>query len=699
MIKRLFFCAGLLATALTVSADPADTLRNRRIDAVVVTALRSPMIKENVPYVVETVGQADIRQSSAMSLSEIVKTFTPTESADLQGLTGGFEFRSFGVRSAGRNTYTLMLLDGMRTGTANGATSFPNRYSSVEMLKGPFSALYGSGAMGGVVNATTPQSRGKLSGDAAVGYGSWQTFSAGASVGGSITDRLDFDLSLDYARRGEDYRTGGHNVLNMTSYEKAIYDPASRDTTYQRTTWDKTQGVVRVGWDINRYWRLNLYNSLYYTGDARSNGNLWGVSDKMDMRVLRGLHRLDVTGSAGRHALRISPFITYEDSHYTDISQWAPGKRDEDYNTWGVLVQDAISMGWGTLTVGVDNLSERFITRRTTMDGDQDVPWRPDYTNIQTGVFAQLSFSLLEDHLQGIAGLRYDNIAMRTRHTPGLDNDPASRDYNTLNPNASLQYRLLDNRLRIHTGVGRAFLAPAAFSITGEYTDSWGYTYTGNPDLKPETSFTWESGVGYASPSRVLEADLSLFFTRHNDICETTWVSDYDYTYTNTDSGKYRGVEASAAYDLGAALGKGYSLRFSGAWMRIFRDEMTRDGVTTHANYLSRTKITFGTDFSMGRLTLAAQARYIGGKIEKNYLNNYAPFYTPSGTRVREATEGVQLLTTPDYLVADLSASVRVAKNVSVGAKAANLLDERYMERDGYFMPGRNFNVNVRVTF
>ncbi|MDR2885614.1 MAG: TonB-dependent receptor [Rikenellaceae bacterium] len=700
-MKKVFLTATLLLAVAVASAEPADTLRNHRIEPVVVQSFRTPILKTDVPNVVSVVTSADIAASSATSLAEIVKTFTATESADVQGLNNGIELRAFGVNAFSTSAYTVMLLDGLRVGTRNPAVTMTAGISSVEVLKGPFSAVYGSGAMGGIINTNTVQSRGAIGGGANVSYGSFKTFGMGAAVGGSISGKVDFDLSVDYLKRGANYKTGNDNTLNTTDYEKEVLDPNAYDTTYNHTQFDKTVGVLRLGWDVSEKWRLNLYNNLYYTGNAASNGTLWGTAGEVDKRVVRDYHRLDVTGREGVHTLRLSPFVSFESTKNKDITGFAQGEREGDYNTYGFLAQDAVDLGFGSLVAGVDNLSERYNSSRQDVDGNPLSPFQPDYLNAQTGVFAQLNVRSADGRFSAIAGMRYDNIVIKTYRTDHITEvEPGKRRYNTLNSNYSLQYRLLrDKNLRVHASMGSAFLAPDAFKLLGKYGydyDGSGFVsrFVGNPNLKPETSTTWEAGVGYNSPSRALEADLSFFATDHENLVGIQYVdlgADSYNTYVNADRAFFRGLEATASFDLGAALDKNYSWRFFGSWMRIFRDQVNSGDVQSQRKYLSRTKLTVGSDFTRKNLTVALQSRYIGSKTEDDFVSWDTGRVIPGQTG--------SLLTTPDYMVLDASASYRLPLGFTVGVKVANLLNELYMERDGYYMPGRNFSVNLGYKF
>ncbi len=706
-MKKLLLAGAIALSAGVCRAEQADTLTVHSLDKVVVTSLRSDILKENVPNRVEVVTQGDLARATATSLSEMIFSFTPAEAANMQGLTGGIELRGFAPDGSGKNRYTLLLIDGVRMGTYNAAATTLGGIRAIEVVKGPFASLYGSGAMGGVINVVTRQSQGDIHGGASRSWGSFNTSLFNAHVGGSITSDLDFDVNVDYLNQAGDYKTGGHNILKMGQTGRdGLVVPYSRDTTYKNTAYDQTHLMLRLGWDISEAWRLNLFNDTYYTGRALANGTLWGYYGQTSKNDLRQLYRADLTGRAGIHSIRVTPYMSFEDSHIDD--QGMSARSDMDLATFGVSAQDAMDFGFGTLLVGLDNLTERHSTvQKDYFDLSPKAPFLPDYNNMQTGVFTQFNFSLFDGRFSGIAGLRYDNIRVKTLDTPMLASQSAAdRSYNTVTPNLSLQYRFL-KAFRIHAGIGRAFLTPEAYKMAGNYSITGEYMgfpyrtdYFSNSSLKPETAVTWEAGLGYAAPSGALEADASLFFTDHKNLIvdESAYNAATDATevrYVNANRASIYGLELSATFDLGRMLEKSWSWKFHGSYTRIFRSEVETPTETREREYLSRTKATFNTVFVTGRVTAGLSARYTGGKVEQNLL----AYYLPATMRPAPTVATHPLMTNPASLVFDLTASCRIYKGFSVGVKAANLLDELYMERDGFYMPGRNFMGTLSFTF
>ena len=702
----LFFVAAFAITGIAPAAEREDLYpaEVHPVDEIVVHSYRDNVLLGDAPNKVEIITGDDIRSTRAFNLTDALKNNVNVQAVDLQGLTGGVDMRGFAPTALGTNSYTRLLVDGMPFSTRNTAAASLVNVSSIEVLKGPFSSIYGSGAMGGIVNILTPRTKGRIRGGGSIGYGSFNTFTASTYVGGSISSRVDFDLYGDFYKQNKDYRTGGDNLLKMTPYEKEVMDPASYSAVYNNSKYDKKAAGARLGIDISDSWRLNIYDDFYYTGNAMGNGGFWGIEDQTDKKVVRNAARMDATGNMGRHTLKIAPFFSFENSDYDNAGMWGNTSSRYDYLTYGGQVSDIIRLGKHSLTVGVDNFSQKYVSRQWDGNGDRTAPFNPDYTNIQTGVFAEGKLSFFDDKLTSVMGVRYDNIAFRTFSTAHLDMEAASKNYNTFNPNLGVKYKVTRN-VSVRGSVGTAYLAPDAFKMTGTYYVG-GAIYRGNPDLKPEKSLTYDLGIGLADNRRSVMADVTIFFTDHKNLI----VSDYSQaeytTFANANKAKLGGLEYMFSADLGRMFDKHYSLRLYASFTHIFRSEVETATGKGPREYISRNTANFGLSYGIEKFSLRVNGRYIGEKIEGNFICAYdpltwarVPFVMPDGHEVRPGLVDDAKITIPDFMVFDIYADYDITQWMSLGIKLGNVLNENYFERDSYYMPGRNFSIIASFKF
>ena len=235
--RRSCRCSSRPPTQVTVPAT--GTLPALRIvltaggfsEEVVVTGRRVETRIIDTPQKVEIVDATDIDRTVAADLTDVLKKNAGVDVIQYAGVLSGIGIRGFRPQFSGINKRSLLLIDGRPSGVTNLGTLRLDGIDRIEVLKGAASSVYGSSAMGGVVNVITRQSRGKIGGTARVGGGSYGTTEFSGRVGGSASSRVDFDLGGAAFDQRDDYRMGNGVVRPATSY-----------TTYN--------GSARVGVDL-----------------------------------------------------------------------------------------------------------------------------------------------------------------------------------------------------------------------------------------------------------------------------------------------------------------------------------------------------------------------------------------------------------------------------------------------------------------
>src|SRR5690606_10510921 len=149
------------------------------------------------------------------------------------------------------------------------------------VLKGPASALYGSGAMGGAVNVVTRRSHSGLQGHAGASYGSFGDYRGDLRTGGELAPRLDFDLALSATGRHRGFETGGARLVGGEEVVKffadgttgRIADPA-RDTLLRHARFASRSGSVRLGYALAPSWRLEGRADGFAGDDIENPGDI-----------------------------------------------------------------------------------------------------------------------------------------------------------------------------------------------------------------------------------------------------------------------------------------------------------------------------------------------------------------------------------------------------------------------------------------
>jgi len=700
MRKTLLFTL-LSIINLAIYADHLvsnDTLSVVNLGEIKVSATKSNTKLKNLPYKVEVISSEAIKLSPAKDLGELLKMNSSVDIIQYPGLLSSVGMRGF--QPTTNNKYNALLIDGLPAGTRNISTLGLSNVEQVEILKGPFSSLYGSNAMAGVINIVTPKHKETLQGMTNLSWGSFMTSHADVSVGGRITGPLSFDLSAFTDNEGENYTIGKHNLLKMSETNKAILDKNSYGATFGSTKYSQMGASLRLGYDINKNWEINLFQSGYEAKDVLSGGSFWGVYSKNKKDITRWSSRLELQGIMNNHTIKFSPYYSNDLSkNYLNQIDTAYVTSQSRYETFGAQLQDNIKLGQQNIVVGIDNNTQLNKTNNWKNATIQKAPYNPDYSNTATGVFAQGHFKFFDDKLNISAGARYDFINFTLKKSTLLGNAEKTDNYNIINPNIGIKYEIVEG-LSTHANFGTAFLAPDAIQKAGNYTYN-GTKYVANPDLKAEQSKTVDFGFGYKNYYSGIESDITFFHTDHKNMITTISVNpdgdkeassgDEYITYINASKAFMNGLEVLASYDLGALYDYNFSLKTFVNATFMFDTRVKSGNVWSDMKYVRKQNATFGIEYgSVNGFKLRLSGRYIGSRIEDNWFYSY---------NVRPLYASNKPILHPDYLLFDVSASYSITKKITVGVNVANLLDENYTEKDGYNMPGRSITAKCSVKF
>ncbi len=694
------------------TATPGDTIPLYILEGLTVTTTRQSADRLSTPQQLEVVSSTEIERSGVNEVVDLLKSQLPIDVIQFPGLLAGVALRGFRPQYTGVNPRTLLLVNGRPAGTANLATLDLATVERIEVLKGPASALYGSSAMGGVVNIITRQSVGSISSEATLGYGSFDTYEARFRSGGGITDKLDFDLALSLFERADDYRVGSGTMLADGTIEKVFPDGQREtveefpgDTVRPFSEYGTRSGSVRVGYDVGGGWRADVRGAAFVADQVQSPGD---VNAPYDSRNLKDLERysgeLALEGEAAGHRISFKGYGTREISDYYN----APVVPNFiNFRTpmlsYGLQLQDAVSIGAHSLIAGVDHASAFTTSESFSDEATPGAPYSPDSGIHSTAAFAETRFSFLDERITATLGDRLDRITFDVEEAVLFDGsvvEANSESYTVFNPSFGLQY-LGDAGVRIHASGGRAFVTPDAFTVAG-YSElragpgSVAIT-RGNPSLDPENSFTWDFGAGLVRPGEGLEVDLTYFQTDVRDrITSRTSLPEgvrlsaagdtirSITTYTNADRAKLRGIEGRLSYDVGAAAGFDYSLRLFANASRILQaEEISGDvGIADRIRNVADLTLTYGIAFDdLDRFGAGLTGRYVGERLDTDFTD----FSRPAEVLY------------PPFMVLDLTTSLNLLDRYELGLGISNLTDENYYEIRGYNMPGRAFSAEVTV--
>ena len=741
---------GAAATVLGAQQPTPDSTRAQRLPKVITTASRYSAPNDSLPRRVEVISRAELDATPALDLADVLKKRAGIDVVQYAGLLGGIGIRGFRPQVGSIQQRSMILLDGRPSGITNVAMLDVQDIERIEVLKGPASALYGSSAMGGVINVVTRRRIGARSGLFSAAGGSFGSSEFRAQGGGRITGGVDADVSLRRFDQRDDYTVGGGSSLRRvfgrdsalklypggSTPNRYVTDTTGTGGTRNFTNFASTSGNVRVGGMLGRRVRVDVRGDLFDAqdvatpGDVFSAGTAFPGNGRKDVR--RGGGAAELSGVVAGNAILARAFSTDESSDYYDRADSA---RYVSFATQalttGVQLQDVLRVNEQQLVVGIDVTRQRATSRLFTSPTSEGGTFSPNSEVTSLAAFGETRLSALNGRLIGTLGARVDRVTLSLLGTPfRSDVIPGDDAFTVFNPSAGLLYTI-GRGVRAHGSVGRAFLAPDAFGragLTKSLTAGVAAIAFGNPSLKAEYSVTADVGLAVTKLGGAFDADLTYFSTDVSDritqarasfaagqrptLADGNQVSRVQ-TSINAGDAQIRGFEAAVRYDIGAALGRRWSLGAFASGTRIFSATETTPTVSVDAaQFNGATNFSPSSIFRGVRIGAPSVERRIKNVASVNWnvglqfddrrrfqaglLGRYV------GTRLDDDFSDfsdISDIEYPPFAVLDVTGGVRITRRVRADVQISNATDENYYEKRGYNLPGRAFTLRLTTSF
>jgi outer membrane receptor protein involved in Fe transport len=675
---------GNKTVTLTLPMTPIDI----EIDKINVTATKTELTLKQTPSSISIVTSEEINNRNPLTFDEIL--------SDVQGVTvfktSGINVQSLSIRGSsdvaggGIGNRVLLLLDGRPslTGDSKGAlwSLIPiSIIDRTEVVKGAFSSLYGSSAIGGVVNVITKKPTYKSFFSVNANYGFYQP----------LNDSLKFtDKLLSFK---------GIDLIHSNTYKKLAYlvnlNYKKNDGHAQQTDYEFYSGLAKLMYDVvnNR----DLEVTLQYTKSNGAFPHYWrkdpgGYSEPyktspiyLGDRIKKETQSLDVfytalPSSKIKYTSRFYYYNLYSLSYFNPNNFVA-----QQYAPPGEALETTIkSYNFGNISQIDYNISNRnyFIT-------GIDLQWNVVRSNPESilygnqqmnnyGVFAQDQHKLIVDKagntiLSTTAGVRLDY-----NQFVGLSK------FLQVSPKLSFLYspeikRGAFSNIAFRFLVGRAFRAPSIAELYFKKELFGGFDFIFNPDLKPEEMISAEIGFRKQYDKR-FTLDVSAYINEYDNLIQYVNVAGGifgPFQVQNIAKAQIKGLEFLIDYNSTAfkkQLGYGFSFNYS----LIDAKDLSQNRKDDFLPYKPMHIINFSTDLGYSGFHFNLNGKYVS-KVDEDLFYRYEE---------------------PDeYFLLDMKLSKKLFDKATIFVAVNNLLNASYQELERTQAPNRSFNSGVRIEF
>ncbi len=650
IVSAFFIAPGFL----NAQEDSKDDNSISTLEEIVVTAGRVKEKKEDVTINITVVTEEQIQQSFAQDLGDLLakQGFMIRE---YPNSLSSVEIRGFKTETHGNDlaSNVLILINGRRAGTGNLAKIMMDNVERIEIIRGPGSVQYGASAMGGIVNVITKQGHGKPSVYAQGTLGSWDNkkFSAGAS--GQFKN---FDFSFSASSESQD----DYNTAQGDKHFNTGFDSKERISVNAGWTFvpDNRIGVTYTGYEgegIGNPGRLSQNDLDNYVDHAINT-----VDFVYDGQTTDGFMIWNLRYFNGK-----DEYETFDPENYGNEHSYF---RDTDQQ--GAQAQLTIKWEHTHVTTGLDWTSYE-ITNSYTIDGGENTYDNP-------AAFLMAKTKLFDDKLVLSVGGRYDWYDVDS-------DDGQSTDETNWSSSLGAAYKFTPG-LSVRVNYGEAFRMPTADQLY-MYDDysAWGFgIWSGNPDLDPEKSKTYEIGLDLSKKS--VSGGITYFHTNFENKISYAYDPVDDVTrYENVDGATISGIEGTLKFDIGTFFNWSYELSpyASFTYLTEYEDEEKDEDL----QYTPQLTASYGICFANPDIGFVSKLNF--AYIDKQDIIDY---------------EGTGETTLDSYTVADLTVAKTLFPSkkygdVSIKAEIQNLFDEAYAVVQGYPMPGRTFYIGLKYVY
>lgn len=584
---------GVLSAVVCGGDVSAEDIRTQ---AVTVTATRHQQKVEDVTPSTEIVSKQDIEAVAADTVEDALEYSTSVyfyqnmmrSTPSIRGFDG---------------KHTLILIDGKRYAGPQGKFDDPTRFTAgnierIEVVRGPMSSLYGSEAMGGVINIITKKAN-EIHFDAGLKYGNYSHGDGKTNLTFNMqladSERDDFWRKVSFSLSGQQLWQDNMLVGNGTTLlpkndtgsltgdlDIALTDQFNLefDGGYHKTDKDSILSTMGMPADSS-----NEYSSYDFSGGLRyKNDRLNGMVRAYTSHYEKDYEKRYTEG-------RLSGTIS---ARGTDFDE---GTRDTNVIEANLDSLFTTPVGDHFVTLGVEFRKEEYDSARIadkpcgTITRDGVTQELGCYDQDSSAVYLQDEW-MIGELFSFVPSIRYDDHE-------GFDAE--------WSPKAGIVFKF-NEHWRTKANYGHSFRVPGVGELFRDYYGMGGmYHIIGNQDLEPETSDSFD--VALESSGNTWFGRIGYFYNNVDDLIHTVFQGRQGealtYKYQNIDKAILQGIELEGSWQVAEGLRLGFNYTYLDA-----EDDTTGERLTGKPRHLATGKLDY--TYLPWDLTFNLRVRYMG---------------------------------------------------------------------------------------